>query len=335
MAGTPNSNHIKPDANFNAALQTLNNRLAEQPVSILCGAGISYNSGLPVVHQFLEEIFTRFELPGEEKAILHSTEFPFEAFIEMLQKECETDELLKIFRDGKYNTNHLFIAYLIKNKKVKNIVTTNFDELIEQACKAIGLEEPKDYRVYRTESEFEEINWSCGIPNLIKIHGCSSDLKSMAINMRMVANQTDSINKISVVRNLFNRELNPVVLIVGYSCSDVFDISPVIERIVKDESEVMLLEHVDNPENYRIEHLTKQQHKNPFLSFRNGKRLFFPADMFIEGLWRTLGLPEYSFVKRAETNWRANIDRWYNFVVDANSRAFKHHMCARVFYSSG
>ncbi|WP_288882966.1 tetratricopeptide repeat protein [Pedobacter panaciterrae] len=321
--------------NFDSSLKSILDQLTNQKISIFCGAGISYNSGLPVVYNFLEAIFNKFELSDEEKSIIHNTEFPFEAFIEMLQEECETDELLKIFKDGRYNTNHLLIAHLIKNNVAKNIITTNFDEQIEKACLVLDLKESVHYNVYRVEHEFKDIDWKSDLPNLIKIHGCSSDLKSMAINMRMVANQTDSTNRNNVVRNFFNRKLNPVIFIIGYSCSDVFDISPIIERIKDQQSEVLLLEHIFVSEEYKIENLTKQQHKNPFQLFKEGKRIFFSADMFIEKLWKTLRLNNYSFIKHDKTNWQQNIDRWYDIAVNANSKAFKYHVCSRLFYNIG
>lgn len=328
-------NDISTENNPTNAVESLIDHLTVQKISILCGAGVSYNSGLPVVYYFLEAIFNKFELTADERAIIHKTEFPFEAFIEILQKECETDELLKIFNGGKYNTNHLLIAHLIKNRLIKNIVTTNFDELIEQACIALGLKESIDYNVYRTEQEFEHINWCVNTPNLIKIHGCASDLESMAINMRMVATRTDSLNKDNVVRKFFNRTINPKILILGYSCSDIFDISPVIETIKEYQSDILLIEHVFRNDENRLEDLRERSLKNPFRSFKEGKRLFLSTDTFIEMLWNSFSLGDYRLARYQNTDWQANIDRWYDFVLNANSRGFKHHICSRLFYDIG
>jgi len=43
------------------------------------------------------------------------------------------------------HTNHLLLAKLAKVNKARNIVTTNFDKLIEQAFAAIGLQENIDF----------------------------------------------------------------------------------------------------------------------------------------------------------------------------------------------
>jgi len=323
------------DDKIEDAIQDVLNRLTDKKISVLCGAGISYNSGLPVVYQFVEAIFKKFEATDNEKEVIHNSGYPFEAFFEMLQTECNTDELLKIFTQGKYNTNHLFLARLIKNKLLQNIITTNFDELIEQACGRLGLTENIDFKVFRTEESFANIDWSSDCVNLIKIHGCASDFKSMAINMEMVANRTDSVNKNAVINHFFDKKLNPLILILGYSCSDVFDISPAIESLYNDFSQVILLEHIINPSQQSEEDIAIRYDKNPFKRFPDGKRVFFSTDLFIKRIWDLSKFDQYEYIKHAPTDWQNNIDTWYANTVIDNTAGFKHHICGRLFYNLG
>jgi tetratricopeptide (TPR) repeat protein len=308
--------------NVDDAGQNIVNRLKSGNFSIFCGAGISYNSGLPVVYQFIEAVLKKFDLSEHEKKIIHNSGYPFEAFIQMLQKECDTDELLKIFGQGDFNTNHLFIAWLIKCKLIRNIITTNFDELIEQACTSLGLKENEDYSVFRTEKSFANINWSSAKANLIKIHGCASDLRSMAINMDEVIGQ------------FFDQKLNPTVLVLGYSCSDVFDISPAIEFLHGNTSEIILLEHIFEPAEQRLEDIKVRDYRNPFKKFF-GKRLFVSTDLFLKCMWNNFKIGPYELIKRPTTDWQGSIDKWYACTLTDNTEGFKHHICSRLFYNLG
>lgn len=131
---------------------------------IFCGAGISRNSGLPVVKQIVPYILEKFELPPNDiNLILDKDDYPkipFESFIETLQEHSKIDELYNIYDHGEPNTNHILLAKLIKAGKVKTILTTNFDKLIEKALELNALKEGKDFDVIYKEQDFGNINWS-------------------------------------------------------------------------------------------------------------------------------------------------------------------------------
>lgn len=306
------------------------NDLSCQPLTILCGAGISYNSGLPIVYQFTDAIFDEFGLTEEERISFHSSVYPFEAFMELLEDESDIEPLLTIFQNGAFNTNHLLLAKLVKAGKLRNIVTTNFDLLIEQALIDVGYQPNKDFKVYQSESDFSNISWDGNSVNLIKIHGSAGDLDNMAINMRLVAGQESYENKNNIIRQLFNRQLNPLVLILGYSCSDIFDITPVIETIKDNQSEVILLEHL-NDSNVRTESLSLRANKNPFTAFSAGTRVFCQADIFVRAIWEANLLGPYEELKPLPPDWRANTRRWYSASVTSNSAGFANQICGRMF----
>jgi hypothetical protein len=194
---------------------------------VFCGAGISYDSGLPVVSQLIpyvlltlcastEEVhIVEEELKGIEHAqdrpnrliqrVCELTEasdeairkmidaLPFEAFIETLADNLRIDRILDIYDTDRYkpvaepNTNHTFLAKLAAAGKVRTIVTTNFDQLIEKALKNEGKIEERDYDVLYREEEFEKINWAQDRIRLIKLHGSIHDKQAMAITLRRVA----------------------------------------------------------------------------------------------------------------------------------------------------
>lgn len=156
-------------------------------LSIYCGAGISFNSGLPVVNQLLGYLFKKLNLSNTECNALWDSDTPFENIMEKLISESELTEFQNIFAEGTPNINHLFIAKLIKNGFVKIVYTTNFDLLIEKALVLEGLELEKDFKVYKTEKKLREINWNETSVKIIKIHGCASAQEEMAITLSQLA----------------------------------------------------------------------------------------------------------------------------------------------------
>ncbi len=138
---------------------------------VFCGAGISYNSGLPVVKQFTPYVLLTLcasrdevrvieeELKGVEDAQCRLDRLiqkvcglaevsddairkimdtlPFEAFIETLAGE-HLDRIFDLYDADAYktgvepNANHIFLAKLVAVGKVKTVVTTNFDQFIER-----------------------------------------------------------------------------------------------------------------------------------------------------------------------------------------------------------
>ena len=153
------------------------------------------------------------------------------AFVQTLTDESSVDDILEIFSKGEPNTNHILIAELVKLGLIRTVLTTNFDTLIEKALENIGLKKGINYNVFSTEKEFENINWSSDLIKIIKIHGCISNKKEMAITLSLVAKRTINQHKNKAISSFFSNAINPNVLVLGYSCSDLFDISPIIESI--------------------------------------------------------------------------------------------------------
>lgn len=92
------------------------------------------------------------------------------------------------------------------------------------------------------------------------------------------------------------------MLILGYSCSDVFDISPAIERIGKNlQIRVMLVEHIFDQTKQRAEDIQIKEDRNPFGNFSNGTRLYYNTDELVQFLAGKL-LPG-NYTERLITNF--------------------------------
>jgi tetratricopeptide (TPR) repeat protein len=345
---------------------------------IFCGAGISRDSGFPVVNDFVPYVLLRLcigtdeitaieghlkdiandqqrrdtltKLTAEKMAVSQTAinniinTLPFEAFVETILNRSTNDELLRIFNADAYeppvepNTNHMLLAKVAVAGKVKTIVTTNFDQLIEKAITKAFREDSKhgnfDYDVIYREDDFKHINWTQERFRLIKIHGSIDDPQAMAITLSAVATQELSLARAEVIRYVFSEGSHKQVLMMGYSCSDVFDVSPQIETLTDNLKQVCLVTHDRRP---NIEDIRKQGLKNPFKAFVNSTRLSLGTGDLVKSLWKsTLGVDyPYSFAQkkalRTYSDWKANVHAWYVHSAHTQSDVFKEIIYGQLF----
>ena len=315
---------------------------------VFCGAGISSNSGLPMANQFIpyvlltlcasqkeihriEENLKVIQNPkgsiikligiinekikaSEDVLNKIMNDLPFEAFIEILHRCSEVDKIFDIYDADKYlpavepNTNHTFLAKLIKLNRLKTIVTTNFDQLIEKALKLEGMIEGKDYDLLYKDEDFEKINWAQDRVRLIKIHGSIHEKGALAITLSQVAKKELSEARAKIVDYVYSQGRHKQVLILGYSCSDLFDLSLQIETIKENQKKVFLVQHSDHQ---GIKDVRLYEGKNPFRGFANSTRLYCNTDQLVGALWRSIIQGTYSS-KKSDTNWKEKVAQWYS-----------------------
>jgi len=307
--------------------------IVQKRTAIFCGAGISYNSGLPLANDILREILSKIDVDDRHANLILNSSLPFESFIETIKSESDITDILEIFNSGRPNTNHKLIGKLVASGYISIMLTTNFDTLIEDALIAENLNQGEHFYVYRNEEEFGKINWHDGKIKVIKIHGCVSDKAMMAITMEAVANQTYCANKNSVVKHFFSKDVNESVIVLGYSCSDLFDLSPQIEQLTDNRSDVLFVEHHSN--DVVIEELAKEIYKNPFRKFTDGNRLKIDTNSFVKVVWEDLFPGTFEFVCFPQGDWKSNISEWLGKAIEAGTVGSKHHLSARLFYGIG
>ncbi len=283
-------------------------------VAIFCGAGISIPSGLPSSSDLIENILEKVHISDKgPKDILDF--IPFERFFETLLESSLSTEIINLFEIGRPNINHFLIAKLAKAGLLKTICTTNFDKLIEEALKEEKLTKGEDFKIYYKEEEFNDINWNDECIRLIKIHGSVEDKGNMAITLKKVAGNDLSEQRKSVIDHVFSKGTHENVLILGYSCSDIFDINPQVESINDNFKKVILIEHCSKDENLygEIKPVSEKEDKNPFKNFSNSKRFFYNTGELVDEAWNHF---EYLFgakPKKIESDskiWESYIDNW-------------------------
>lgn len=291
--------------------------------ALFCGAGISKNSGLPLANELKQYILEKLSIDKKDIDEIMASNLPFEAFMETLSESSDISKILEIFENGPPNTNHILIAKLAKNGYLKTIFTTNFDLLIEKALEKEGLRRDKDFEVYYDENQFSQINFEDigdGIVRIFKIHGSIENKDSIRTTMDEIASKTLSEQRMNVMRYLFSTGKHKKVLVLGYSCSDEFDITPQIQSIEENQKEIIFVEH--NREGQEMVDVKTKKLKNPFKKFL-GSRIKCNTDDFIGDLWcahkETIG--EYKPIE-SKVNWKTYLDDWAKGLKEEYSNYF-------------
>ena len=311
-----------------------------QGAVVLCGAGISRHSGIPIVPDFVDDLLRSLNLSQDERRTVVGSGLPFEALMEELSDHGDIGPLLDVFTLGEPNANHIFLAKLASLGLIQTICTTNFDRLIETALASEGMTEGADFRVLHTDEQLDDVNWEVTTPQVIKLHGTIADRDRIVATLRQVAAKSLSKPRQKVIHHVFSEGNHRAVLVIGYSCSDAFDISPELESISSGHKLVYLVDHVHDPalvagSTARTEPLSARQDKNPFRGFPDGERIYCDTDQIVEGLWVLL-VPgsRYPRERNSPSNkdeWRDRVNGWASAVLSQPGDLW-HSLLGGVFF---
>lgn len=305
----------------------------DQNLILFCGAGISINSAIPTVVPLLNKTLDLLEMEAEDKVKLVSNDgklaIPFEMFFDIFLENTNEHQILNIFKDGEPSTTHFFALKCCQLNIVNEVYTTNFDLLIEKAFEVghVSLE------VLRNESSFSKIETSLSKYRLIKIHGSIDDLESIRTTLRTIANQQLSKDREKIIERVFGtKDGAKRVLILGYSCSDVFDIIPKIEKIFKPKVKVFLVEHnkIADKGSVIIESIKGKPSDNPFKKFK-GLSIKVDTDEFIKWFWENIDTDYHSVISH-NSLWVNHVSDW---VSSFHSPYLKSSIIGQIFYRIG
>lgn len=222
----------------------------DEKYTFLVGAGISMNppSNLSSARLIVRDLL---ELCGPEEEVdrlLEVRGLRYEMIVETIQDMFDDDlDFMEYFEEIKEpNLVHLLCAYAIKNGN--DIVTTNFDYLIEFALKQIISEnEIPNITPVITKNDFQE----CSSPEdlhkdgnypIYKIHGSSENIITHVDTRESLITTISALgkgkeegttfaietHKKPAVYNLMNKR---TLVVMGYSGSDDFDIGPTLKEL--------------------------------------------------------------------------------------------------------
>ncbi|QEE16248.1 tetratricopeptide repeat protein [Promethearchaeum syntrophicum] len=237
-------------------LKNINGDLAEllnfkEEYTFLAGAGVSMDSpsNLPSAFDILKNLISIYGPEEEYNNLISIKDLKFESIIDHINRSYDENVVFLDYFNLQHhpNFNHFFLARaILKNHYV---ITTNFDYMIEYALLNL-LEDnkirkemikviitPSDYKNLKLlESNLKNENYF-----LLKIHGSKQDIIGNRItkgSLKVTESQLgkglekketfgiESFKK-EVINNMFEGR---ILFILGYSASDDFDISPVLQE---------------------------------------------------------------------------------------------------------
>lgn len=152
-------------------------------------------------------------------------QFKPEVFMELLRDQIgdHVFKVLSILKGGSYNDNHLFLARAAKAGHLNVIVTTNFDQYIEEALTDVGVA----HKVYSHPSDFVHLSttgdWLGDGVSVVKLHGSLERPDTVRVTLMQAARPLERA-KADVLQTILRRSH---VLFYGYSGNDD-DIYPIL-----------------------------------------------------------------------------------------------------------
>lgn len=219
--------------------------------SVLLGAGISIDSGIPMVGYVRKDNTVCY---GIETYILSKLGFsideisktqeliPFESFFEVLiDNGLDLDGFLKIFK-SKPSTVHNFVAQMVARGYLNSIGTTNFDDCIEQALDNLDIKYVVSICNQRDNQDIQNRNKN----NIIrKFHGSINESENLGISIKNITSKNNLDIRKSDVQQFIESADNIIVL--GYSCSDIFDLTPFFSSIDNCKTKnIIYISHTDD-----------------------------------------------------------------------------------------
>jgi tetratricopeptide (TPR) repeat protein len=231
--------HQRPKIQNIAELEDYIVRQMKNPdsnISIFTGAGISNPSpsNIPlakeIIRVIIEDFCTNCKLPHYRLTLypdITRANIKMEVIFELIQNTsgAKLKNMFRIFECSSPNTYHFFFAKLLKARRVRAIITTNFDHLIEIAFSKMTTNTGEyKLRICATEPDF--VNH--GEISLYKIHGTIDQPETIISVLSEVTRGLPS-NKTQLLRETMR---NPC-LVTGWSDADM-DLTPLFFQAEKD-----------------------------------------------------------------------------------------------------
>ncbi len=218
----------------------------DQNYTFLAGAGISMDAPtkMPSAVQMVKELFTLITPEEEISRVLGLESLRFELAVELIQNVIDVDlKFLDFMEEVKTpNIIHYFLSrFIIKGS---NVITTNFDYLLEYALKHIlPPNKHSKIRLMITKMDFLEATSKPETLqhqyNLVKIHGSKRDIITNEDTQESLITTVSALGRDREDGAIFAIEpykkevmysllKNQTLVVMGYSGNDDFDISPLL-----------------------------------------------------------------------------------------------------------
>jgi len=222
-----------------------------QELTFLIGAGCSVDepSCLATGREMIDSIINHSCIKAEVESLIecnHKNLFRFEALIEIFHNNCDPDLALLDYYElcDKPNFQHFYLAEMLK--KGNFVITVNFDNLIERALDLLEVNINKIIPVISKSDFLSNLNpkmiFRQGKFPIYKIHGSITNYVKKTDTKKSLKATLKSLGKIKRIwgeflidpykRLVFKQILdNRILVVIGYSGNDDFDIIPSLKLI--------------------------------------------------------------------------------------------------------
>ncbi len=294
-------------------IQNLKTHIRSKELILFCGSGISCDSGLPTAYGLTDKLLEVIMNKNMHLVqIVSQADIPFEYFIESVSKLIPIEIILSTFQHGQPNFIHYVLSALMNEKNVRIITTTNFDLCFEKALDDSGT----TYKKIVHEKKFSKFSHKHN--TLIKIHGCINQPESIRSTLESVVDKSKINKRFPAIKRIFGAGCDSLVLVLGYSCSDKFDITELVQRIPKkDRSGIAYVSHIRTEETKEwkmakltgdVDDLKIETKENDFLKDYSGYYITANTNKFLKELIKELGLANVPDPKKIW--WNENIDEF-------------------------
>jgi len=290
--------------------------LLQQKITVLAGAGISYDSGLPIVSAFYQHFLPMFYEKEDVDKITHiiqNEHIPFERMMEHIFSYTGNDyAIMDIFANGEPNTIHEILAKMFADGWSNELYTTNFDCLIEKSLDKIGLTKQKDYGYYFEEKGFSKFTKThSNKNNLIKIHGTIDQKETIRTTLETITSSSLLTSRKPAIERLFSTGSHDVVMVIGYSFSDVFDINKYIKELNVSKKIIIVNHTRESDITIRpLNSINDISGKNPFMN-KNIEGLIINVNTL--SILSELCLAKYGIIPNIisqKYDWKSYLDNW-------------------------
>lgn len=194
---------------------SLINEFKKNNVVLFVGAGISINYGLPSWSSLLDSLGKRFLSQNNDRyKFYQSCNYQEKAqyLYDISDKITVINNINEIFSFS-LDVNNNSIHEIITSLPINNIITTNWDNLIENAFDKKNIPTTKIWK----DGQISSSNF--GGKNIIKLHGTIEDPNSIIFSEE---DYQDSFNNNPLLKNYLSTVLaRSTILMIGYSYSDI------------------------------------------------------------------------------------------------------------------
>ncbi len=303
-------------------------------ISIWTGAGSSYASGIPyvkdIITEFIYVLSDNSSFAEAYYASYRNANLPFEVFMQLIITLSEDDQCLEMFALGKPTYQHRFIAELCKTGKMTDIFTTNFDTLIEQAIQQISPD--TEYEVLSDEGVFKaflEKGYGEKL-RLFKVHGTIDQKNTIRTSIDTIAKRDWMAERRNIIQRAFSGTNSAFLIVVGYSFSDVFDITPAIEAITDARSkQLLVIVHNEGLTRPKISAIQEKINSKIDLQKFQGYYIEIDTSEFFRCLASEMGL-SLGKEKQRVTAWKNKIKQWEDRLLPSKKEFILTQLLNRV-----